>query len=123
MNFSFKSLKFKAILLMLLAFISILLIIILGAFMMSIESHINMLKFILFGVSLICVTIISLLFHFLIKSILIPIDRVSKAMEKMAEGDFKQQLSISGDNEIGAMERSFNLLSQNYYLPTTLLKR
>jgi signal transduction histidine kinase len=108
---------------MLLAFISILLIIILGAFMMSIESHINMLKFILFGVSLICVTIISLLFHFLIKSILIPIDRVSKAMEKMAEGDFKQQLSISGDNEIGAMERSFNLLSQNYYLPTTLLKR
>ncbi|WP_094546150.1 HD domain-containing phosphohydrolase [Petroclostridium xylanilyticum] len=106
-----KSLKFKAFLLMALAFVGILIIISIGAYI-RVEDDIYLLRFIVVGVSIICIVIISLLLYFLIKTIIIPINKVSKAMVKMAEGDFRQQLLISGDNEIGVMEKSFNLLSQ-----------
>ncbi|WHH60246.1 HD domain-containing phosphohydrolase [Petroclostridium sp. X23] len=107
-----KSLKVKAFILMTIAFVCIFTIIILGIYIGS-EGDVHLLKFILIGTSLICITIISILLYFLIHTIIIPINRVSKAMEKMAEGDFTQILPITGDNEIGVMERSFNLLAKN----------
>lgn len=47
---------------------------------------------------------------FIAKSITVPINDVTEKAEKMAEGDFSQEVSVKSDDEIGRLAEMFNLL-------------
>ncbi len=57
--------------------------------------------------------IITALLGFLIaRSITVPINDVTEKAEKMAQGDFSQEVSVKSDDEIGRLAEMFNLLRQ-----------
>lgn len=49
---------------------------------------------------------------FIAKSITVPINDVTEKAEKMAQGDFSQEVSVMSDDEIGRLAEMFNLLRQ-----------
>ncbi|MDR2088730.1 MAG: cell wall metabolism sensor histidine kinase WalK [Clostridiales Family XIII bacterium] len=54
---------------------------------------------------------ITVILGFLIaRSITVPINDVTKKAEKMAQGDFSQEVSVKSDDEIGRLAEMFNLL-------------
>jgi two-component system sensor histidine kinase VicK len=57
--------------------------------------------------------VITMLLGFLIaRSITIPINDVTEKAEKMAQGDFSQEVSVKSDDEIGRLAEMFNLLRE-----------
>lgn len=53
---------------------------------------------------------------FIARSITVPINDVTEKAEKMAQGDFSQEVSIKSDDEIGRLAEMFNLLRQQLNL-------
>lgn len=49
---------------------------------------------------------------FIAKSITVPINDVTEKAEKMAQGDFSQEVSVMSDDEIGRLAEMFNLLRE-----------
>lgn len=49
---------------------------------------------------------------FIAKSITVPINDVTEKAEKMAQGDFSQEVSVKSDDEIGRLAEMFNLLRE-----------
>lgn len=45
------------------------------------------------------------------KAIIVPLDRVSKAMKRVAEGDLDQLVPVTGRDELGRMANSFNRMT------------
>lgn len=57
--------------------------------------------------------LITVLLGFLIaRSITVPINDVTEKAEKMAQGDFSQEVSVKSDDEIGRLAEMFNLLRE-----------
>ncbi|MDF3000103.1 MAG: cell wall metabolism sensor histidine kinase WalK [Bacillota bacterium] len=53
---------------------------------------------------------------FIARSITVPINDVTEKAEKMAGGDFSQEVSVKSDDEIGRLAEMFNLLRQQLNL-------
>lgn len=53
---------------------------------------------------------------FIARSITVPINDVTEKAEKMANGDFSQEVSVKSDDEIGRLAEMFNLLRQQLNL-------
>jgi len=55
---------------------------------------------------------LAIIFSFIISSrIVIPLGKLTKAMEKISRGDFNQKLHISSRDEIGEMAKTFNFMA------------
>jgi serine phosphatase RsbU (regulator of sigma subunit)/HAMP domain-containing protein/preprotein translocase subunit YajC len=55
---------------------------------------------------------LAIIFSFIISSrIVIPLGKLTKAMEKISRGDFNQKLFISSRDEIGEMAKTFNFMA------------
>ncbi|HYE68011.1 MAG TPA: ATP-binding protein [Anaerovoracaceae bacterium] len=61
-----------------------------------------------------CITVV--LGFFIARSITVPINDVTEKAEKMAKGDFSQEVSVKSDDEIGRLAEMFNLLRQQLNL-------
>lgn len=53
---------------------------------------------------------------FIARSITVPINDVTEKAEKMAQGDFSQEVSVKSDDEIGRLAEMFNLLREQLNL-------
>ncbi len=56
--------------------------------------------------------IATLLGGFLSRSVSHPIQRMTAATEAMAQGDYAQQITVQGDDEVARLARSFNTMAQ-----------
>ncbi|MEG2198782.1 MAG: ATP-binding protein [Anaerovorax sp.] len=78
--------------------------------MTSIYDTIDQSKQIFVKAMMIALAITVVLGFVIARSITIPINDVTKKAEKMAQGDFSQDVSVKSDDEIGRLAEMFNLL-------------
>jgi two-component system sensor histidine kinase VicK len=64
----------------------------------------------------IALIITGVLGFFIARSITVPINDVTEKAEKMAQGDFSQEVSVKSDDEIGRLAEMFNLLREQLNL-------
>jgi two-component system sensor histidine kinase VicK len=82
----------------------------------SVYDTINKSKIIFVEAMGIALFITVVLGFFIARSITVPINDVTEKAEKMAQGDFSQEVSIKSDDEIGRLAEMFNLLRQQLNL-------
>ncbi|MDR3295999.1 MAG: cell wall metabolism sensor histidine kinase WalK [Clostridiales Family XIII bacterium] len=78
--------------------------------MTSIQDAINESKIIFIRAMVLALGITIVLGFLIARSITIPINDVTEKAEKMAQGDFSQEVSVKSDDEIGRLAEMFNLL-------------
>lgn len=78
--------------------------------MSSIEATIHQSKEIFLRAMLISIAITIILGYLIAKSITEPINDVTQKAQRMAEGDFSQEVSVKSNDEIGQLAEMFNLL-------------
>ena len=88
----------------------------LRADMSSVYKTIDQSKIIFVKAMLIALFITVVLGFFIAKSITVPINDVTEKAEKMAQGDFSQEVSVKSDDEIGRLAEMFNLLRRQLNL-------
>jgi len=88
----------------------------LRADMSSVYDTINQSKIIFVEAMVIALFITVLLGFFIARSITVPINDVTEKAEKMAQGDFSQEVSVKSDDEIGRLAEMFNLLRKQLNL-------
>ncbi len=88
--------------------------------MESVYETINQSKQIFVQAMIIGLAITVVLGTFIAKSITTPINDVTEKAEKMAQGDFSQEVSVKSNDEIGRLADMFNLLRKQ--LDTTLFE-
>lgn len=84
--------------------------------MSSVYETIDESKLIFVQAMVIALFITVVLGFFIARSITVPINDVTEKAEKMAKGDFSQEVSIKSDDEIGRLAEMFNLLRQQLNL-------
>ena len=84
--------------------------------MTSVYDTIDQSKVIFVEAMLIALFITVVLGFFIAKSITVPINDVTEKAEKMAQGDFSQEVSVKSDDEIGRLAEMFNLLREQLNL-------
>ncbi len=84
--------------------------------MTSVFATINKSKIIFVEAMVIALFITVVLGFFIARSITVPINDVTEKAEKMAKGDFSQEVSVKSDDEIGRLAEMFNLLRQQLNL-------
>ena len=84
--------------------------------MTSIYDTIDQSKVIFIEAMVIALIITVILGFFIARSITVPINDVTEKAEKMAQGDFSQEVSVKSDDEIGRLAEMFNLLRQQLNL-------
>ena len=78
--------------------------------MTSVNDTINQSKYIFMQAMIIGLAITVVLGSLIAKSITTPINDVTEKAEKMAQGDFSQEVTINANDEIGRLAEMFNLL-------------
>lgn len=84
--------------------------------MTNVYKTINKSKIIFIEAMVIALFITVVLGFFIARSITVPINNVTEKAEKMANGDFSQEVSVKSDDEIGRLAEMFNLLRQQLNL-------
>ncbi len=84
--------------------------------MSSVYDTINQSKVIFVKAMVIALFITVLLGFIIARSITVPINDVTEKAEKMAQGDFSQEVSVKSDDEIGRLAEMFNLLRKQLTL-------
>ncbi len=84
--------------------------------MSSVYDTIDESKLIFVQAMMIALFITVVLGFFIARSITIPINDVTEKAEKMAQGDFSQEVSVKSDDEIGRLAEMFNILRQQLNL-------
>lgn len=84
--------------------------------MTSVYKTIDQSKIIFVEAMVIALFITVLLGFFIARSITVPINDVTEKAEKMARGDFSQEVSVKSDDEIGRLAEMFNLLRKQLNL-------
>lgn len=84
--------------------------------MSSVYDTIDESKLIFVQAMVIALFITVVLGFFIARSITVPINDVTEKAEKMAKGDFSQEVSVKSDDEIGRLAEMFNLLRQQLNL-------
>lgn len=84
--------------------------------MTSVYDTIDQSKIIFVNAMVIALFITVLLGFFIARSITVPINDVTEKAEKMARGDFSQEVSVKSDDEIGRLAEMFNLLRKQLNL-------
>ncbi len=84
--------------------------------MTSVYETIDKSKIIFVQAMVIALFITVVLGFFIARSITVPINDVTEKAEKMARGDFSQEVSVKSDDEIGRLAEMFNLLRQQLNL-------
>lgn len=84
--------------------------------MTSVYTTIDKSKLIFVQAMVIALLITVVLGFFIARSITVPINDVTEKAEKMAKGDFSQEVSVKSDDEIGRLAEMFNLLRQQLNL-------
>lgn len=84
--------------------------------MTSVYDTIDNSKIIFVQAMMIALFITVVLGFFIARSITVPINDVTEKAEKMAQGDFSQEVSVKSDDEIGRLAEMFNLLRQQLNL-------
>ncbi len=84
--------------------------------MTSVYETIDKSKIIFVQAMVIALFITVVLGFFIARSITVPINDVTEKAEKMAKGDFSQEVSVKSDDEIGRLAEMFNLLRQQLNL-------
>lgn len=84
--------------------------------MSSVYDTIDQSKIIFVKAMVIALIITVVLGFFIARSITVPINDVTEKAEKMAQGDFSQEVSVKSDDEIGRLAEMFNLLRQQLNL-------
>lgn len=88
----------------------------LRADMSSVYATIDKSKVIFVNAMFIALFITVVLGFFIARSITVPINDVTEKAEKMARGDFSQEVSVKSDDEIGRLAEMFNLLRKQLNL-------
>jgi two-component system sensor histidine kinase VicK len=93
--------------------------------MSSVYETIDQSKIIFVRAMFIALFITVVLGFFIARSITVPINDVTEKAQKMARGDFSQEVSVKSDDEIGRLAEMFNLLRQHSILqcPRFQMKR
>ncbi|MDR1135167.1 MAG: cell wall metabolism sensor histidine kinase WalK [Clostridiales Family XIII bacterium] len=78
--------------------------------MTSVRETLNESQFMFVRAMIIALAITVVLGFFIARSITVPINDVTEKAEKMAQGDFSQEVSVKSDDEIGRFAEMFNLL-------------
>jgi two-component system sensor histidine kinase VicK len=78
--------------------------------MTAIQNTIDEAKLIFVRAMVLALAITVILGFLIARSITVPINDVTKKAEKMAQGDFSQEVSVKSDDEIGRLAEMFNLL-------------
>lgn len=84
--------------------------------MSSVYATIDQSKIIFVRAMVIALFITVVLGFFIARSITVPINDVTEKAEKMAKGDFSQEVSVKSDDEIGRLAEMFNLLRKQLNL-------
>ena len=84
--------------------------------MSSVYKTIDQSKIIFVKAMIIALLITVVLGFFIARSITVPINDVTEKAEKMAQGDFSQEVSVKSDDEIGRLAEMFNLLRKQLNL-------
>jgi two-component system sensor histidine kinase VicK len=84
--------------------------------MTSVYETIDQSKLIFVRAMAIALLITVVLGFFIARSITVPINDVTEKAEKMAQGDFSQEVSVKSDDEIGRLAEMFNLLRKQLNL-------
>lgn len=84
--------------------------------MSSVYDTIGNSKIIFIEAMVIALFITVVLGFFIARSITVPINDVTEKAEKMAQGDFSQEVSVKSDDEIGRLAEMFNLLRKQLNL-------
>ena len=84
--------------------------------MSSVYDTIDQSKIIFVKAMVIALFITVVLGFFIARSITVPINDVTEKAEKMAKGDFSQEVSVKSDDEIGRLAEMFNLLRKQLNL-------
>ena len=84
--------------------------------MTSVYATIDKSKLIFVQAMVIALLITVVLGFFIARSITVPINDVTEKAEKMAQGDFSQEVSVKSDDEIGRLAEMFNLLRKQLNL-------
>ncbi|HWQ77695.1 MAG TPA: ATP-binding protein [Anaerovoracaceae bacterium] len=84
--------------------------------MSSVYATIDKSKIIFVQAMFIALFITVVLGFFIARSITVPINDVTEKAQKMARGDFSQEVSVKSDDEIGRLAEMFNLLRQQLNL-------
>ncbi|MBV7273163.1 methyl-accepting chemotaxis protein [Clostridiaceae bacterium UIB06] len=71
------------------------------------KANVTIIKVILF-ITILCVVLSAIMAIFIGKSMSQPIEKVSKSMDEIAQGDFTIRLNIKGEDEIGNMSNKLN---------------
>ena len=117
-----RSIRFKVTALMLSAMIAALTIFYMGI-QLRIGGRTGLIEMLLTGVLAVCIVMIIVLLYVLVKKVIIPIGDLSKAMEKMAEGDIGYQFNVDAESEIGQMQKNFNVLSRKLLSTYNLIEK
>lgn len=84
--------------------------------MSSVYDTIDQSKLIFIRAMVIALVITVVLGFVIARSITVPINDVTEKAEKMAQGDFSQEVSVKSDDEIGRLAEMFNLLRKQLNL-------
>lgn len=84
--------------------------------MSSVYETIDQSKIIFVRAMILALFITVVLGFFIARSITVPINDVTEKAEKMARGDFSQEVSVKSDDEIGRLAEMFNLLRKQLNL-------
>lgn len=91
-------------------------VLLLRADMSSVYDTIDQSKQIFIKAMIIALLITVILGFLIARSITVPINDVTEKAEKMAQGDFSQEVSVKSDDEIGRLAEMFNLLREQLNL-------
>lgn len=69
----------------------------------------------------VCVVWVVALLAFVNRGIAVPVDRLARAAEHVAQGDLERQVEVSSDDEIGGLQRAFNRMVQDLRLQQSAL--
>ena len=78
----------------------------------SISSFLSQSKLIFVQAMLIALLVTVLLGFVIARSITVPINDVTRTVQRMSQGDFSQQVQVKSDDEIGQLAQMFNLLRE-----------
>ena len=78
--------------------------------MANVQETVNESKFIFIRAMVLALGITIVLGFLIARSITVPINDVTMKAEKMAQGDFSQEVSVKSDDEIGRLAEMFNML-------------
>ncbi len=78
----------------------------------SISDFLSQSKLIFVQAMLLALIVTVLLGFFIARSITVPINDVTRTVQRMSQGDFSQQVQVKSDDEIGKLAQMFNLLRE-----------